>query len=241
MYKQEVEQVARIFNYQNVAYQVIKDLILKSDLVPDQKVSKKDLTQLLGIGDTPVREAIIQLREEGLLRVVPQSGTFVSKINLQEVKEARFVRQNIERLVVEEAFDKIKANEIQELENKVTIQQAYKVTMQHDYMDTGNHDIFFKLDEEFHEFFYQIANKRHVWEWMQMLNISLNRYRYLRIELKDLSWDGIIEEHENIVTLIKEGKKKELGEQIVAHLDMFDKDVDIVINAFPEYFDLEGE
>lgn len=231
--------MSRMFNYQNAAYQVIKDLILKSDLIPDQKVSKKDLTKMIGIGDTPVREAIIQLREEGLLRVVPQSGTFVSKISLQEVKEARFVRQNIERLVVEEAFEKITPREIQELENKVTIQQAYKVTMQHDYIDPGNHDIFFKLDEEFHEFFYQLANKKYVWEWMQSLNISLNRYRYLRIELKDLSWDNIIDEHENIVRLIKEGKKKELGEQVVSHLDMLDKDLEIVIEAFPEYFDLD--
>lgn len=228
-----------MFNYQNVAYQVIKDLILKSDLIPDQKVSKRDLTRMIGIGDTPVREAILQLREEGLLRVVPQSGTFVSKISLQEVKEARFVRQNIERLVVEEALDNITPREIQELENKVTIQQAYQVTMQHDYMDTGNHDIFFKLDEEFHEFFYQIANKKYVWEWMQSLNIPLNRYRYLRIELKELSWDNIIEEHENIVRLIKEGKRNELGEQVVQHLDTLDHDMEIVIQAFPEYFDLE--
>ena len=55
-----------------------------------------------------------------------------------------------------------------------------------------------------------------VWDWMQAINISLNRYRYLRIELKDLSWDDIIDEHETIVQFAKQGKKKELGEQILS-------------------------
>ncbi len=76
-----------------------------------------------------------------------------------------------------------------------------------------------------------------VWDWMQAINISLNRYRYLRIELKDLSWDDMIDEHETIVQFAKQGKKKELGEQILKHLEMVDRDLDTVVQAFPGYFE----
>lgn len=222
-----------ITNYQNEAYDTIKEMILKAELKPGQKISLRELVIKLKIGDTPIREAIIRLRKEGLFRVVPQSGTYVSKINLQEVYEARFVRENIEKLVFEEACDLITDEQIIELEKKIKIQQIY--------IDTDDQDTYFQLDEEFHEFFYEVACKKYVWNWIQQLNIQLNRYRYLRLELKELSWDTITDEHKAIVSLVKDKKRKELGKAISAHLHMIDKDSKVVLAAFPDYFETENK
>lgn len=61
------------------------------------KISEKELEQRLTIGRTPICEAIIRLRREALIHVVPQSGTYISKISIKQIEEARFVRETLEK------------------------------------------------------------------------------------------------------------------------------------------------
>lgn len=60
----------------------------------------------LNISRTPIREAILRLKNDGLMMTVPQSGTYVTKISLSSALNARFVRQSVERSVVSEAAGK---------------------------------------------------------------------------------------------------------------------------------------
>lgn len=221
--------MAREINYQNEAYAAIKNLILKSQLIPGQKISKNELVDLLDIGDTPVREAILLLKNEGLFHVIPQSGTYVSKINLQEVFEAKFVRENIEKIVFAEVCTQITQEQLQELEKKVKIQRIY--------FEANDQEMYFKLDEEFHRYFYEITNKLFVWQWIQSINISFNRCRYLRLEVKELKWQDILEEHEKMIELIRQGKKQALIELAVAHMERIHHDVKIILQQFPDYFE----
>lgn len=221
--------MARGTNYQNEAYDAIKHLILTSELVPGQRISKNKLVDILGIGETPIREAIIRLRKEGLFQVIPQSGTYVSRINLEEVFQAKFVRGNIERLIFEDVCDQITPAQIQELEMKLKIQQIY--------FETKDREMYFKLDEEFHRFFYEIVSKLFVWDWIQLINLSFNRCRYLRLEVRELKWDKILEQHQEMVQLVKEKNKQSLGELVIKHIDMIDSDVKIIMKHFPDYFE----
>lgn len=77
-----------IASYKDEAYHIIKEKIIRLELLPGEKISRKQFVSMLDIGDTPVREAILQLKREGLLVIRPQSGTFISKINMQQVREA---------------------------------------------------------------------------------------------------------------------------------------------------------
>lgn len=221
--------MVREANYQNEAYDAIKHLILTSELIPGQRISKNKLVEILGIGETPIREAIIRLRKEGLFHVIPQSGTYVSKINIQEIFQAKFVRENIERLVFEEVCDQITPAQIQELEMKLKIQQIY--------FEAKDREMYFKLDEEFHRFFYEIVSKLFVWDWIQLINLSFNRCRYLRLEVRELKWDKILEQHQEMVQLVKEKNKQSLGELVIKHIDMIDSDVKIIMKHFPDYFE----
>ncbi|MBR8699700.1 GntR family transcriptional regulator [Enterococcus casseliflavus] len=80
---------------------------------------------MLDIGDTPVREAILQLKREGLLVIRPQSGTFISKINMQQVREAKFVREKLESAIVVEAIGIIDDAQIESLRQIVEMQEIY--------------------------------------------------------------------------------------------------------------------
>ncbi len=213
---------------QTRAYEQIKEMILKDELCPGEKISKSRLVQVLGIGDTPVREAMLRLQREGLLQVIPQSGTSISQINLEEVYQAKFVRETIEKEILTEVCDVITLAQVAELEKQLKIQRIY--------FEAEDTQRYFQLDEEFHHFFYQITQKEFVWNWLQELNTALNRYRFLRLKVKDLSWENILIEHVAIVDLIKTKDIPSLQDTIRHHLDRVDEDATIVIKYFPEYF-----
>ncbi|MGV7864248.1 GntR family transcriptional regulator, partial [Mycobacterium kansasii] len=78
------------------AYNEIRYRIMHNKYTPGQKVSEKVISDELGIGRTPVREAIIRIERDGLIDVIPQSGTYISKIDMNTANNARFVRQIME-------------------------------------------------------------------------------------------------------------------------------------------------
>ena len=80
-------------NLQIQAYQAIRNQIIYSELPPGSKISEKNLEDYLKIGRTPIREALIKLRQENLVYTIPQSGTYISQIDLEKASNARFVRE----------------------------------------------------------------------------------------------------------------------------------------------------
>jgi GntR family transcriptional regulator of vanillate catabolism len=79
-----------------VAYERIKDAIRNADFEPGQPLSETKLSQLLGISRTPVREAIHQLAQEGLLQIIPGRAVTVASLSIQEVLNAVHVRTILE-------------------------------------------------------------------------------------------------------------------------------------------------
>ncbi len=65
-------------------------------LLPGRALPEKEVAAILNVSKTPVREAIIRLWEEGLIKVVPQGGTFVATIEVQRYIEACFIRFRLE-------------------------------------------------------------------------------------------------------------------------------------------------
>lgn len=61
------------------AYRVLYQNIMTLKLPPGTAMSEQELSGVLNVSRTPVREAFIRLAEKGLLEVLPQRGTFVSK------------------------------------------------------------------------------------------------------------------------------------------------------------------
>lgn len=67
------------------------------NLQPAPAMSEQEISTLWAVSRTPVREAFIRLSQKGLLDVLPQRGTFVSKININELAEFRFLRLTAEK------------------------------------------------------------------------------------------------------------------------------------------------
>ena len=82
------------------AYARLEELIITMQLPPGKAVSEVMLSELLGIGRTPVREALQKLVRDGLIVVLPQRGTLVSEIDVAMQLRVVEVRREVERLIV---------------------------------------------------------------------------------------------------------------------------------------------
>ena len=70
-----------------VAYEAIKEAILRLDLPPDMKVSELELSAMFGVGRTPIREALVSLTSEGFVEAIPRSGYRVTVLTLGDLQE----------------------------------------------------------------------------------------------------------------------------------------------------------
>lgn len=81
------------------AYRAIEDMVVRLDLPPGARLTENDLSQRVGFGRTPVREALQRLHYDGLVRVFPRKGIAVSEVNPLDVLVALYVYAAVERLV----------------------------------------------------------------------------------------------------------------------------------------------
>src|SRR5918911_73901 len=77
-------------------YAALRDAIIRAELAPGRQLSENELAAWLGVSRTPIREALVRLRDERLVAIVPQLGTFVSRIEPDAVADAQFVRESLE-------------------------------------------------------------------------------------------------------------------------------------------------
>lgn len=82
-----------------VAYERIEDLIVTLQLQPGAAISEAELSARLGIGRTPVREALQRLAREHLVQILPQRGVLVSELDVKRQLRLLEVRREVERLV----------------------------------------------------------------------------------------------------------------------------------------------
>ncbi len=120
-------------------YTEIKRRIVLLDYEPGQLLHEKELAEEFGMSRTPIREAFIRLASEGLVRIVPKRGVYVSEISLQDLKNVFEVRRHLLRLVGQLAAERITHDELNDVEKKV--KQITRETNPHRLM---------QLDSELH-------------------------------------------------------------------------------------------
>ena len=85
------------------AYSMLEEMIVTLKLAPGTAVSEARLSQALGIGRTPIREALQRLARERLVTILPRRGIIVSEINVKSQLRLLEVRREVERLIARSA------------------------------------------------------------------------------------------------------------------------------------------
>lgn len=217
-------------NLTSQAYRAIMKRIIDAEYNPGQKISEKKIENDIGIGRTPVREALLQLRQENLIKVVPQSGTYISKIDMKDVLDARFVRSSVEKqIMINAASIDLTKNEIIHF-NQILTSQKQLIT-------SKQFPQFLKSDDDFHQYFYIITGHAKIWKWLSKINIPFDRFRFLRLKVADLSNEDLVNQHIAIYKAVKFKDINEVERLTANHMHLMLTDEQSLIKAFPEFFD----
>lgn len=209
-------------------YTAIKTQILKLELEPGRKISEKEIGEILQVSRTPVREAFQKLAQEEFLEIYPQRGTFVSRINLEQVEEARFMRENIERGIVRLACEHFPEDYFIQLETNIAMQKLFDAKK--------NFTKLYELDDQFHQILFDGCKKSKTWVVLQQMNTHFKRLRALRTS-SGMEWDFIIYQHEKIFNLIKSRDADSVEKVITEHLQLVGIEKRVLKEKYPNYFD----
>src|SRR5437763_3342513 len=120
------------------AYAALREAIVSAELAPGERLSENRLAERLGVSRTPVREALARLRDERLVAIVPQLGTFVTRIDPEAVADAQFVRESLECNAIRLTTERITDRDLQDLGDIVELQQ--RAEQQGDAVAFDHHD-----------------------------------------------------------------------------------------------------
>ena len=102
------------------AYADLEEMIVTLKLAPGAAVSEQELAQRLGIGRTPIREALQRLARESLVSILPRRGILVSEINVKRQLRLLEVRRELERLIARSAARRATDEERRDFEDVAT-------------------------------------------------------------------------------------------------------------------------
>jgi GntR family transcriptional regulator, rspAB operon transcriptional repressor len=196
-------------NNKEYSYRVIKEAIMTLKLKPGQSISEIELAEALQISRTPIREVMAKLREEHLVEVKPQVGTYISKINPLLIEEAAFVRVTLEREVFKHSCEAFPEVDLLELKKNVEMQEMLigKKGMERQFHD---------LDKQFHSTIFRGNNKENAWGAISRLSTHYNRIRLLS-EMEHTFEDAILQ-HKNMIRIIENNQVEAVEAAIQQHI-----------------------
>nr|MEC9417188.1 GntR family transcriptional regulator [Pseudomonadota bacterium] len=103
-------------------YEALRSSILAMDLPPGTLLRKQVICEQLGVSRSPVTEAITRLAGEGLVEVIPQSGSRVTKFSMSEIREGAFLREAIELAAVSKVAAERTEEQLTELNRNLRLQ-----------------------------------------------------------------------------------------------------------------------
>lgn len=89
----------RYVSLSEAAYRRLEEMIVMLELPPGTVVSESELSKRLGIGRTPIGEAVSRLAQQDLITIMPRRGIVISEINIKKQLKLLEVRREVERLV----------------------------------------------------------------------------------------------------------------------------------------------
>ena len=191
------------------AYDVIKKRIIDLNYRPGEVLFTQQLANELMISRTPVREALVKLCQDGLLRQTDSRKFQVTAITKESISEIYSLRRCFEIMAAENVFAEISDSDIE-------IMQGIIEKMK-ECLKTKEVDAFFKMDNDFHQHLIRKYNNQFLVSFVNQLLDHQQRIRYVTYYVSNRMEDTI-EEHQQIVEQIKAGDLKGTNDAIARHL-----------------------
>jgi len=192
--------------------------IRELELQPGLRLHKNEIALEFGVSRAPVSEAIAWLAEEGLVDVYPQSGSFVSPIRPEDVREALLIRTGLEVEAVRRVTQMADAGLLQRLDENLEAQAAAVRTKDMALLDD--------LDESFHAIIIAAINSPRSQRLLDSARALLDRPRFHALPEGGRP-HATVAEHRRIADAIRTGDAELAGAAMRVHIAMVERAIEL--------------
>ena len=212
----EIAEASKAPSLAEQAYLAIRDLIVTLKLAPGSLIDERRLIGSLGIGRTPIREALRRLAQENLVEVFPRRGMFVTGVDARDLAHISEVREALEPAAARLAAERATGAERGELRGLLA--------------EIGGGGDLMQLDERVHRGVYRAAHNDY-------LEATLGRYYVLALRIWMLALDrareleAAVEEHRDLLEAIVGGDGARAAGVMRGHVQNFEQAMRRVLSA----------
>lgn len=181
------------------AYHIIRLAIRDLILEPGKTFLEREMSEILKMSRTPVREALVRLETEGLVRLIPRRGFIVSPIESEDLKEIYRIVETLDGLAIEIATNMVTDKDIDQLEKIISKQEE---VLQH-----GDYKRWAILDDQFHALIINYANNKRLSAVIDSHSDQTYRARLYTINTRPIPLRSIVE-HKGIIACMKAQDEK---------------------------------
>jgi DNA-binding GntR family transcriptional regulator len=215
------------FTRSDQIYQELKGDILSLKLAPGTELKLQELVDRLLVSKSPIRDALQQLKSEGLVDIWPQSGTRVSLIDLSQVEVERLLRTTLEQEAVR-GFCK-KPDERALAQMRFLIEEQRWTANQNAYLH------FLQLDDAFHQQIFIGCGLGRFWDIIQNQMGNYQRIRILSFEEPEVI-PAVVESHKKLLRALEEKDLDEALRLESGHVRKLDTELGPLMERYPGYF-----
>jgi DNA-binding GntR family transcriptional regulator len=176
------------------AYTKLRNWIVDGTLAPGVQLRDKELAEQLGVSRTPIREALLRLEDEGLIRSKPNRATLVSTIDFHHAFHLYSIVWTLECLALSQAFGSITDEHVQQM-NEANERFLQK-------MKAKDRFSALEADHEFHAIYIKLSQNHEIEKIISGIKTKLRRldlYYFDKIKNAVLSY----EEHKQIIAALR--------------------------------------
>ena len=201
--------------YRQSAHQVfeaLRRLIISLELEPGAVLPRAELAEHYGLSQTPIRDALTRLAEEGLVDIYPQHATVVSKIDIASALEVQFLRRSIELEILKTLCD------LPEGPHAVLVTRLVVcLSLQKRCLDPLDYSTLAEADLAFHKEMYEAAGVSNLWGLVCQRSGQIDRLRRLNLPATGKA-QAIVRDHEAILNAIMQKDKVAAQAALRVHL-----------------------
>jgi len=187
----------------------LRHAIVTLELKPGEILDKGAICERLGVSRFPVSEALARLQAEGLVDIMPQRGSMVSRVKFTDVVEFMLIRKALEGEAIRVLMAHNPKDVLDELEDTL-LEQAAAARKE-------DHELFHNLDVRFHEILFEAMQFSRIRAIIDSARANLTRGRLLILDRRRLQVTQA--EHKDIVDAIASGKTDDAVAAMRRHID----------------------
>lgn len=189
-------------------YEILKERILSRELPPGTRLKHAELATVFGVSSTPVREAIQQLENDGLVETFPYRGSVVKQLSAKEICDIYDVRVALESLAVRLAASQLTDKQLEELEKHV---HSYERSF-----ETGDRTLGLEADLAFHELLLRASGN------LVLLNMANNLANRIQL-FREVDWEEALKSpslngHRLILEALRKGDGDKAAKLMSEHI-----------------------